>query len=252
MKKTIYAIMAILTLAGCGKPTQEETQEPEPITISMEESEITIHCGESKQVNIIGTSEYCSVKESDEFVVWASGGNNRIEIEGQHVGEATVTVSCDAAENEASCKVRVIPSIDYIGPVAPLFGKTKSEVKAAIDPSYEKAYTDSQRRCVTYNYKVSGYSVANRYYYVDDKLYGIHKSIESPNDSESQAFINIALSLDEYMEILKAGSQTSGRAYSHPSGYYAVLHSPTLNDKHDIFYAEDLEVARSHSFIKFH
>ena len=245
MKTTIYAIMAFITLAGCQRPSTEE--EIPPTIISLDEENITIYCGESKTIGISGTEAYCSAEEDSDFVVWASGGNGEIEIEGKHVGETFVTITCDDAENEAICNVTVLPTIDYIGSVAPLCGKTKSEVKEVIDKSYEKDYTDSQRGCITYYYNKSGYLIANRYYYSEEKLCGIHKSIESPDDTETQAYINIATSLDEYMEAIN-GSSASGRIYSHPDGYYAVLYSPTMNQKHDIFYAASLEDAKSHPF----
>lgn len=253
MKKNLL-FLAMLTILGCGKeakPSEGPTPEPQPITISLENNEITLICGETRTIAVSGTTSYCSAEEGDEFIAWASGGNGKIEVEGQHVGTTSIKITCDEAINEETCLITVLPTIDYIGSVSALFGKSRSEVKEGLDKSYTDAYTDSQRGCVTYMYNKSGYYIANRYYYdSDDKLCGIHKSIESPNDTETFAYINISNSLNEYMEYV-SGSLSSGRAYQHPDGYYAVLFSPTKNSKHDVFYASTYDEAKNHTFVKY-
>lgn len=253
MKKTLF-ILSMLTIISCGKevkPNEEPIPEPQPVTISLENNEISLVCGESRTVTINGTTSYCSAEEGDEFIAWAFGGEGRIEVEGQHVGITSIKITCEEAINEEICSIIVLPSIDYIGSVSALFGKTKSEVKEGLDKSYIDGYTDSQRGCITFMYKKSGYYIANRYYYdAEDKLCGIHKSIESPDENETSAYINISNSLDEYMEYV-SGSSSSGRIYQHPDGYYAVLFTPTKSGKHDVFYAPSLDEAKNHTFVKY-
>ena len=250
MRKTLYIIALAAAVCSC-KKTPTQVEEAQPVIISLEQDEVTLFCGETKQVRINGTEAYCSALAENEFVAWASGGERTMEIYASHVGTTKVVIECSEAENKDTCVVKVVPSSDYVGGVPALFGALKSDVKPNIDPSYIEGYTDTQRGCITYTYRYSGYFVAARYYYDEqNRLIGIHKSINPEEDTETTAYINIATSLSQYMETLTSG--VSERLFSHPDGYYAALYTPTLNNKLDVFYAKELNDAKNHTFIKFH
>ncbi len=251
--RRIFTILTIIAIAsGCNKESgnTDSPKEEAPIILSLENNEIKLICGESQQVKISGVSSYCTAKAEDEFVAYSSGGEGYIEIEGSHIGETIVVVSNDEAENKDSCKVTVVPTIDCVGDITSLWGSSLEEVYDKTDrTNMSKSYYNEQRGCQTFSYKIGDYYIVTMYYFSDDKLCGIHKTVDAANDTEIQAYINISNSLAEYMEFV-SGSATSGRIYKHPSGYYAVLYSPSLNETFDIYYATTLEEAQSHKFTR--
>lgn len=251
--RRIFTILTIIAIAsGCNKEVgnTDNSKEEAPIILSLENNEIKLICGESQQVKISGVSSYCTAKAEDEFVVYSSGGEGYIEIEGSHIGETIVVVSNDEAENKDTCKVSVIPTIDRVGGITSMWGSSLKEVYDKADKTnLLKSYYNEQRGCQTFSYKIGDYYIVTMYYYSDGKLCGIHKTVEAPNDTETEAYINISNSLKEYMEFV-SGSSSSCRVYEHPSGYYAALYSPHLNDIHDIYYAPSLEDAKNHPFTK--
>lgn len=246
--KQYFSLVALLVilLIGC----QKQAEQKESISISIEKNEILLICGESTEVPIIGTAEYCTAETDDNFVASAYGGDGKIEVEGMHVGQTRITIKSDAAENEIECLVTVLPSFDYVGGVTALWGASREDVNASVDrTNLLKSYYNEQRGCVTFSYQIGTYFIVTMYYYSDGKLCGIHKTVEAPSDTETTAYINISNSMGEYMEFV-SGSSSSGRIYKHPSGYYAVLYTPHLNETYDIYYAPTLEDAKNHPFTR--
>lgn len=244
MKQYYFLVTLLALLMGCQKQDERKAH------ISIEKNEISLICGETTVIPIIGTTKFCEVDTKDDFVAYPYGGNGEIEIEGLHIGQTKVIVNSDDAENEIECDVTVLPSFDYVGGVTALWGASREDVNACVDrTNLLTSYYNEQRGCITFSYKIGEYYIVTMYYYSDGKLCGIHKTVEAPNDTETTAYINISNSMGEYMEFV-SGSSSSGRIYEHPSGYYAVLYMPHLNDTHDIYYAPTLEDAKNHTFVR--
>lgn len=243
MKRTLIILATILSLCAC-----EKTAQVVETNIELDTNEITLHCNEDKIIHIIGATEYCNAICNDEFVAWTYTDKNAITIDARHVGTTTISVEYKGDKTSAECKVTVLPSVDYTCDVTAIWGATKKEISAKVDKSYTSAYTDTQRQCETYQYTTnSGYGVTVRYYFKENELCGIHKVVNPNKDSESVAYMNIATGLSEYMERV---SSNTPRTFSHPSGYYAALYTPSLNKNFDIYYAPTLDEALAHSFTK--
>lgn len=240
--KRLLILLATISIAACEKNTQIiETN------IELDTNEITLHCNEEKTIHIIGSAEHCYATSNDDFVACSYTDNNAITIDARHVGTTIISV-VKGNKAAAECKVTVLPTTDYTCDVTAIWGATKKEISANIDKSYTNAYTDTQRKCETYQYTPnSGYIVTMRYYFNENGLCGIHKIVNPNGDSETIAYMNIATGLSEYMEHV---SYTTPRTFSHPSGYYAALYTPSLNKNFDIYYAPTLDEALAHSFTK--
>lgn len=245
MKRIIAVLSVALFILGCEKPkTEDGNAQP---TFSLDKRELTIARGTSESFTITGDEGYYCADEGDDFVAYASSNGKSIEVEGLHVGETSITVSRDGTNFKDSCIVKVIPTNDCVGEVIPLWGSSESEVHELINKDYVRHYYNEQRKCQSYSYYIGDYFVVNMYYFSDGRLIGIHKTVDPQSETETEAYISISSSLNEYAEFI-SGSSLSCRIYNRPSSYFAAMYTPSLNDTFDIYYAPTIDDAKNHTF----
>ena len=265
MKKILFMLPVLAALFFVGCSSEDDEQQDITVNISLSKEDISINVNEEAYIDVHGIDiNECTVSAEDEFVVYASKYDGKINIEAEHIGETHIIVRY--GDSEKRCKVTVTPNIDYIGSTVTDWGITSSELREKIERPYETYTDDPQRGSKNYTYIKSGYRITNRYYFENGGLCGVEKVINA-SGSDTDIFLNVSNSLFEYAEYETNFSETlntyptahiKGYIYSYPRKYYAVYKQERYDilweigtspkTKNIIYFAKDLETAKEHEF----
>lgn len=261
MKQLLYILFAGTLFTACSSDDDNE-KEFQP-KVEIKESSLDLAYNTSQVLTIGGVNnEDCSWKSSDEFIATVSNG----KVKAQHVG--TVTIYALYKDTKDSCVVTVTPINDFSGSTVTDFGITEDELKDKIERPYDSFSSNGQTKTTDAVYTRSGYKITNSYYWEGSKLSGVRKKIIS-NDKDTDVFQNILSSMTEQMNFVSTYSNTLNSypkatvricVLTIPNKCYAIYEQTQYDvlletgkqpaTTNYIYFAKDLEVAKSQGFIK--
>lgn len=263
--KKIYPLLIALFVVFTACDSGDNDGKEEVINLSLSNTEVKLNMRGSDDIEVIGVDiDKCTIYSEDEFIAYAMEKNGKINIEAEHAGETNVIIKYE--ELEAVCKVKVIPSEDFIGSAVTDFGISEEELKSKVEEPYDRYFKNPQTKATEVYYTRSGYKIVDSYYFDESGLVGVKKAITS-TDSDMNTMLNIKDSMRERMRFLSSSTKTinsypkatqSNYICTHDKKYHAVYEQIKYEILYEtgkrpatvnrIFFAKDLEEAKQHHF----
>ncbi len=269
MKRFLFCMAIILPMVLTTACSSDDSgaDNTDSANIEFETNNISVSVNGETNINVSGVNiSDCNITEEDDFIVYASTYNNKLNVEGLHVGKTKVLVSYNG--KTAECNVEVTPVNDFVASTVTEFGISQDELKEYVEKPYDSYKHNGQTGITDIVYMRSGYKITNSYYWNNNILCGVRKTIQS-SDNDTQTLLNVSKSMSERMKFISSSSSTVNSyprghrmtsIYQFPNKYYAVYEQtkydilyetgtnpPTTNI---IYYAKDLETAKNHQFVK--
>jgi len=123
--------MLALTAIICSCGDSDDNAGKTTSSIELSDSVITMNVRNDSYISIKGADILdCKISSDNEFVAYANGYDNRIDIYGDHAGLATIKVTC--GETTRTCRVKVNHLTNYIGSTVTSFGVNRKTLFSLI------------------------------------------------------------------------------------------------------------------------
>ncbi len=260
-------LMLALTAIICSCGDSDDNTRRTTSCIELSDSVITMNVRNDSYISIKGADVLdCKISSDNEFVAYANGYDNKIDVYGDHVGLATIKVTC--GETTRTCRVKVNHLTNYIGSTITSIGVSK-KVLFELLKQYGLAgtYDTSKPNIIKTSENFSFGSVYTYYYIKNDTLYAIKKEIRS-SDNDSNTQNGILTSMQEEFKYQTSYNTTVSNTFPtkiysnvflNPLNCYAVYEQRTYESvsgikytpytENYIFMAKDLDIAKNHTFV---
>lgn len=263
MKEILLVMLAAMAFYGCSSSDSDA-----PVDIQLGKKEVSLPVKEDINITVSGVDiSNCEITTEDEFIAYAISYNGKLNITADHVGKTKIII--DYNGNMAECSVEVTPINDFVASTVTEFGISKGELKSRVEEPYDNYTSNGQTKTIDVTYTRSGYKIINSYYWENDMMCGVRKKIIS-NDSDGKTLLNILESMRERMKYISTSSSTVNSypkghrntyIYALPDKCYAVYEQTRYDILYEtgkspattnyIYFAEDLETAKKHSFVNY-
>lgn len=266
MKKSIM-LMLSLTAIICSCGDSDDNTRRTTSSIELSDSVITMNVRNDSYISIKGADVLdCKISSDNEFVAYANGYDNKIDVYGDHAGLATIKVTC--GETTRTCRVKVNHLTNYIGSTITSVGVSKKVLFESLKQyGLAGTYDTSKPNIIITSENFSFGSVYTYYYIKNDTLYAIKKEITT-NENDINTRSNILASLGEEFKYQTSYSETLSNIYptnyvdatvfAIPSKSYTVYEQikydelyPGYSPKttNTIYIANDLDIAKKHTYV---
>ena len=238
MKKYLLFMLAFLPLVLFTACSSSDDNNIDAFTLSQKSVEL-LYGGES-EITVNGVSaDDCLLTSSDDFIADAASYKGKILVNGNHVGKATITVSCKGRKIELPVVVK--PIVNYVGMPVVELGADLSTIKknetSAINATYDGR--------IDYVDQSLTYPVYHRYFFNDGKLANVLSMVDIPNMTKEYRtfFIQVTKSLRErytYLDAYKGQYQTI-YLFTFKNKYYIGARDAGGNGGWYVYYAKTLD-----------
>lgn len=240
MKRYLFFMLAltgiVFTFASCSS-SDEQNDSVVDFTLSQKNVEL-FYNGEA-EIGVNGVdARACNLETSDDFIAEASSHSGKIRINGNHVGNATITVSYKGENIDLPVVVK--PVINYIGTPVIDFGATSASIKKKETSTYNTSYDGR----IDYVDQTLTYPVYHRYGFTDGKLVDVLSMIDIPSLTKGYGtfFIQVTNSLRErysYLDSYKGKYQTI-YLFTFKNKYYIGARAANGNGGWYVYYAKTM------------
>lgn len=194
---------------------EEKSVAEEGETLSLNKTEITIPCGSSGYVDIIGVKpDMCDLNIQDSFMGYATKEDSRIKIDGRKVGETILIVSYKNLK--AECTIKITPMSMFCGNPILDFGKDKESFIVGLPYNQEDG---NKIRC---REKQGSFYIDHYYIFQENKLIfvaSLISSVSSVSYEDSIRFFTKALNcMDE--RYARINNDTKILWFQHKDDFY--------------------------------
>lgn len=238
MKKYLLFLLAFLPMMFTACSSSDDDDSAIKFSLSQKNVEL-LYNGEA-EVSVSGVNaDDCNLETSDDFIADASSHGGKIHINGNHVGNATITVSYKGKSVELPVVVK--PITNYIGMPVVDFGADLSTIKEKETSTYNASYDNR----VDYVDQTLTYPVYHRYNFADGKLINVLSEIDIPSITKGYGtfFIQVTKSLRErytYLDSYKGQYQTI-YLFTFKNEYYIGARAAGGNGGWYVYYAKSID-----------
>lgn len=238
MKKYLFMLLAMLPITMFTACSSDDGEDDIKFTLSQKSVELFYK--EETEIIVNGVdADDCNIKTSDDFITNAYSHGEKIRINGNHVGNAVVTISYKDKSIEVPVVVK--PVVNYIGMPIINFGAAISSIKEKETAKPNGTYGNK----IDYVDQTLQYSVYHRYYFSDDKLTSVLSTIDISKLEKGYGtfFIQVTNSLRERYSYLTAykGVYQTIYMFTFKNKYYIGARDAGGNGGWYIFYAPTIE-----------
>jgi hypothetical protein len=168
---------------------EEKSVAEEGETLSLNKTEITIPCGSSGYVDIIGVkSDMCDLNIQDSFIGYATKEDSRIRIDGRKVGETILIVSYKNLK--AECTIKITPMSMFCGNPILDFGKDMDYIN---EKCKNLPHKQESENVIDYEERIGHFQIIHEYIFQENKLIFVASQICSISQEDSINFFYNAL-----------------------------------------------------------
>lgn len=220
MTKFLFLIMAILSIFGCSSSEND----PEADML-LSNNNLIINCKSDDNITVSGVDiNECKAESSDDFIAEPIIYMGKINISGNHVGKATITVTYK--KQSQKCEINVMPLYNYVGEPITSLGINKNELKSKVNGNIQHESDNS------IEYKEES-SIYDTYYFKNNQLVLVCSQIEI-----NYSLVDIANSLIERYDYI---SSTSNISWYQKTGLMVRMNERGGNGGYRIIYAKDAD-----------
>ena len=260
-------LMLAITAIICSCGDSDDNTGRTTSSIELSDSVITMNVRNDSYLTIKGADVLdCKISSDNEFVAYANGYDNKIDIYGDHAGLATIKVTYGATTR--TCKVKVNHLTNYIGSTVTSIGVSKKVLFELIKQyGLTGTYDTSKPNIINTTEQFSFGNVSTYYYIKNDTLYAIKKNITT-SDNDINTRSNILTSLGEEFKYQTSYKETLSNIYptnyvdatvfAIPSNSYTVYEQIKYDELYPgyspktsncIYISNDLDIAKNHTFV---
>ena len=214
----------------------KETVAEEGVTLSLSKTEVSIPCGSSAYLDIIGVEiDKCSLSIQDRTIAYASERNLRVKIEGYKVGTTKLIVTY--RNLQAECIVTTTPMYTLCGNPILEFGRDKDYI---IKKSANLTHDFENDNCIRCR-EISNRFIINHYYlFVEDKLQFVCSQTEALY-AKNNLFFEAEHCMNERYEKISGGISIEWYQYN-DNFFITSLNSGFNSNKWMFCYAPTKEI----------